>query len=118
MVSAFQKVLVVDDGVRPCDRALSAELAELGYASVTASLDAADDVLASMPSPAAILLHLPRSGGSADRDPFLALAERFRKTRGAGVPILLLEHTGAGSGGFAAALEGQIGARLLNEPLL
>jgi hypothetical protein len=41
----FPKVLVVDDGERNVDRALSAELAELGFASVTASLEAADDVL-------------------------------------------------------------------------
>ena len=41
----FPKVLVVDDGERTPDDALSAELAGLGYASVTASLEAAEDVL-------------------------------------------------------------------------
>ncbi len=50
--------------------------AELGYASVTASLEAADDVLAMMPNPAAVLLHVPRrdTGGT-----FRLQSERLRE---------------------------------------
>src|SRR5215210_2153914 len=46
LMGALQQVLVVDDGHRAIDHSLAAELAELGYASVTASLEAAEDVLA------------------------------------------------------------------------
>ena len=53
-MNEFPKVLVVDNGERPLDRALSAELAELGFASVTVSREAADDVLALIRSPSAI----------------------------------------------------------------
>lgn len=114
---AFAKILVVDDGSRTTDYALSAELAGLGYASVTASLEAADEVLASMPSPAAILMQLPRSARS-DRDSFLALAERLKaESRTAGVPIIFVEQPfGSGPGSFGAALEERIGPRVLSEP--
>ena len=69
------KVLVVDDGHRAIDHSLAAELAELGYASVTASLEAAHDVLAVIARPAAILLQ-----ASSRRDPAYAqLSERLRE---------------------------------------
>ena len=56
LMGALQQVLVVDDGHRAVDHSLAAELAELGYASVTASLEAAHDVLAVIARPAAVLL--------------------------------------------------------------
>jgi hypothetical protein len=52
-MSEFQKVLVVDDGARNGEHALSAELAELGFASVTTSLEAAAPVTIRDPAPAA-----------------------------------------------------------------
>jgi CheY-like chemotaxis protein len=117
-MSAFQKVLVVDDGIRPADRALSIELGELGYASVTVSLDAVEDVLAIIPSPAAILFQLPRKRDSDRYDRFLELAERLKaKEQVSGVPIIMLDHPfGPGVGGFSSALEEQIGCGALNQP--
>jgi hypothetical protein len=117
-VPAFPKVLVVDNGARPLDHSLAADLAELGYASVTASLEAADDVLAVLRSPAAILLQLPRDTAAAERDAFLALAERLKARHGAaGVPVVVIEQPfGSGPASFASALEGRIGATVLNEP--
>src|SRR3712207_2516189 len=86
------KVLVVDDGERSLDRALSVELAELGYASVTTSFEAAEDVLAVLPVPSAILLQLPRKAGQARQQGFRDLAERLRaKPDLKGVPVVLVE---------------------------
>jgi len=86
----FPKVLVVDDGERAPDDALSAELAGLGYASVTASLEAAEDVLAVIPRPSAILLQLPRTADAARHKSFHDLADRL-KARSAGIPVLVVE---------------------------
>ena len=55
-MTELPKILVVDNGRRDCDSALSTELAEMGYASVTAPFEAADEVLAMMPRPVAIVL--------------------------------------------------------------
>ncbi|ACA20577.1 conserved hypothetical protein [Methylobacterium sp. 4-46] len=111
-MGALQKVLVVDDGHRAIDRALSAELAGLGYASVTASLEAADDVLAVIPRPAAVLLHVPpREAGS-----FRAMAERLREQmRTAGIPVIVIDEAGGQNGG-PIDLQSRIGTRVLNEP--
>ena len=59
-MTEFQKVLVVDDGARNAEHAISAELAGLGFASVTTWLEATDEVLELIPPPAAILLQLPK----------------------------------------------------------
>ena len=86
------KVLVVDDGERSPDRAVSVELAELGFASVTTSFEAAEDVLAVLPIPSAILLQLPCKPDSSRRQKFLDLAERLKaKSTLAGVPVIVVE---------------------------
>jgi CheY-like chemotaxis protein len=101
----FPKVLVVDDGERNADRALSAELAELGFASVTASLEAADDVLELIPSPAAIFVQVPEHSSPAQQKRFMDLAERLKAREGeTGVPVIVVE--GSRPGGYAAALQG------------
>ena len=88
----FPKVLVVDDGERAVGDALSAELAGLGYASVTASLEAAEDVLAVIPAPAAILLQLPKTADAVRRKSFADAADRLKaRTAPAGIPVLLVE---------------------------
>ncbi|MFE1602516.1 hypothetical protein [Methylobacterium sp. ID0610] len=111
-MGALQKVLVVDDGHRAVDRALSAELAELGYASVTASLEAADDVLAMMPRPAAVLLHVPPRGNGT----FRIRTERLRaQMRDAGVPVIEIDGA-VGQNGGPIDLQSRIGTRVLNEP--
>ena len=78
-MNGMPKVLVVDNGERAPDSALSAELAGMGYASVTTPFEAADDVLALIPSPAAVVLQMPHQAGWAERRRFLDLASRLRK---------------------------------------
>jgi hypothetical protein len=117
-MDALQKVLVVDDGARSAEHALSIELAELGFASVTTSLEATDDVLEMLPAPAAILLHLPR-GESADHDRFMQLAARLRARKGtSGIPIILVDpsRSAPAGGGYASVLQSQLGVGPLNRP--
>ena len=86
------KVLVVDDGERSPDRALSVELAELGFASVTTSFEAAEDVLAVLPIPSAILLQLPNAPEPARHQAFRDLAERLKAKKGlAGIPVVMVD---------------------------
>jgi hypothetical protein len=101
----FPKVLVVDDGERNPDRALSAELAELGFASVTASLEAADDVLELIPSPAAIFVQIPDRCSPAQQKRFRDLAARLEgEQAGTGIPVIVVE--GIRSGAYASLLQG------------
>ena len=113
LMGALQQVLVVDDGHRAIDHSLAAELAELGYASVTASLEAAHDVLAVIARPAAILLQ-----ASSRRDPAYAqLSERLREQmRQAGIPVIVVDEGMARRSGTAIDLQSQIGPDVLNEP--
>jgi hypothetical protein len=117
-MSEFQKVLVVDDGARTPDHALSMELAELGFASVTASFEAADDVLDAISPPAAILLQLPKRCEGARYQRFLDLAERLKRgERTSGIPIILVDRSlGLDQGGYVSALQTQIGAQTLHTP--
>ena len=86
------KVLVVDDGERSTDSALSAELAELGFASVTTSFEAAEDVLAVLPTPSAILLHLPRKPDAVRHQGFRDLAERLKAKKSlTGIPVVVVD---------------------------
>ena len=85
-MGALQQVLVIDDGVRAVDHSLAAELAERGFASVTVSLEAADEVLAVIARPAAILLHTPAGEASAFEARTLALRERMAR---AGIPVVI-----------------------------
>ena len=113
------KVLVVDDGERPLDRALSAELAELGFASVTASHEAADEVLALIRSPSAILLQMPADRQSREYASFIKLAERLKASDGVRVPVILVDlATSAQPGGYASLLEAHFGAQALAKPEL
>jgi hypothetical protein len=114
----LQKVIVVDNGERALDCALSAELAEMGLASVTASVDAADDVLELIPSPAAIVLKLPGPAHGAQRKRLMDLAERLRaRSRTTGIPVILVEPTdAAANGGFASVLQSELGTRVLSGP--
>ena len=116
-MNEFPKVLVVDDGARPLDRALSTELAELGFASVTASHEAADDVLALIRSPSAIILQMPSKAQGAERAAFLALADRLRSNAAVGVPVILVDlATTAQPGGYASLLQAHFGTQALAKP--
>lgn len=99
----MKKVLVVDDGARGTDHALSAELAELGLASVTTSFEAADEVL-ELVEPAAILVQLPdRRISEARYAEFLKLAARLKSRRDSCAPVILVDgRTGAPLGGHSA----------------
>lgn len=112
-MSALQQVLVVDDGHRAIDHSLAGDLAELGYASVTASLEAADDVLAVIARPAAVLLQT-----SSRRNPaYAALAARLRdQMRCAGIPVIVVDDAFRRQSGGAIDLQSRIGPYVLNEP--
>jgi hypothetical protein len=116
-MSEFQKVLVVDDGARSSEHALSADLAELGFASVTTSLEATDDVLELLSAPAAIVLQLPKKTG-ADYKRFMDLADRLKTRKSiSGVPIILVERPPlAHAGGYASVLQSELGAYALSKP--
>lgn len=109
-MDAFQKVLVVDDGERSTDRCLSAELAEMGFASVTASVEATEDVLALIPRPSAILLQLPNPKRSPNYDSFMQLAKRLQ-ANDSGIPVILVDPAAIQSGGYASILQDRFGAR-------
>jgi hypothetical protein len=107
-MNGMQKVLVVDNGERAPDSALSAELAGMGYASVTAPFEAADDVLALIPSPAAVVLQMPLQADWSERRRFLELASRLRKTLASSrTPVIV---TG-GINGAVAMLQSELGYR-------
>ncbi|MDQ4134739.1 MAG: hypothetical protein M3158_01005 [Pseudomonadota bacterium] len=113
------KVLVVDDGERSPDQALSAELAELGFASVTTSFEAAEDVLAVLPTPSAILLQLPSAPQPARHQAFRDLAEKLKaKNTLAGIPVVVVEPRQGlnGASGAYRRLEEQFGVDALAKP--
>ena len=117
-MSGFQKVLVVDDGARNAEHALSIELAGLGFASVTTSLEATDEVLELLPPPAAILLQLPKRSRAADYKRFMDLHQRL-KAKNSGIPIILVDEPFDMPGGsYAAVLQSELGAKALNKPEL
>ena len=117
-MTEFQKVLVVDDGARNAGHAISAELAGLGFASVTTSFEATDEVLELIQPPAAILLQLPRRSRTADYKDFMDLADRL-KAKNSAIPVILIEQAfGVPSGSYAAVLQSELGARALNKPEL
>ena len=113
--SEFQKVLVVDDGARSSEHALSAELAELGFASVTTSFEATDDVLELLSTPAAIVLQLPKKTG-IDYKRFMDLADRLKaNATTSGIPIILVERAPAPPpGGYPSLVRSELGARALS----
>ncbi len=115
-MSDLQKVIVVDSGKRGADGALSAELASMGYASVTVSLDATEEVMPLLDSPAAVVLQIPPQATIAERRRFLALAERLRpRLAPSQVPVILI---GDGSGAHASLLQSELGARIPSKPEL
>lgn len=117
-MNGLQKVLVVDNGERGLDCALSAELAEMGYASVTTPLEATDDVLALIPSPAAVVLHMPRRATAMERQQFLELAERLRRSlQATGTPVIVVNGVD-GNGAHASLLQSELGTRILSKPEL
>ncbi len=108
-MAEFYKVLVVDDGERSADHALSAELAELGFASVTTPVETTEEVLAIMPTPTAILLQMPRSHRHPNYRLFQDLARRLERT--SKVPVIVVDPAAQSvGGGYAAALQAHVAA--------
>lgn len=107
----LHKVLVVDNGERDGVDPLAAELAELGFSSVTTSFEATDDVLQVIPKPSAIFLKMPQRAEDRSAADMLALADRLRIAQGsAGAPIFLWDRSRVlGSGGVSAMLSGEFG---------
>lgn len=112
-MTRFPQVLVVDNGERAPDSALSAELAGMGYASVTAPLETAEEVMAMMPSLVAVVLQMPRHADWTERRRFLELANYFRKTLASKkVPVIV---TG-GISGATTMLQNELGMRAVAAP--
>jgi CheY-like chemotaxis protein len=118
VMTEFQKVLVVDDGARNAENALSAELAGLGFASVTTSVEATDEVLEMIPAPTAILIQLPRRSGGTKLKQLMDLAERLKAKKDmSGIPIIVVEAPfGVSGGGYGAMLQNELGVGALNKP--
>lgn len=109
------KVLVVDDGERDGVDPLAAELAELGYSSVTTSFEAADEVLTMIKPPSAIFLKMPQGDEGSNHAEFVALAARLRMRQGtSGAPVIVWDKVSVlEEGGVSAILHNQLGARVL-----
>lgn len=110
-MNALQKVLVVDNGRRDDGDQLSSELAELGVSSVTASFEAADDVLGLIERPAAIFLKMPLARNVSERANFIQLARTLRASeRTFGIPVIEWDQdAGLGAGGVSEILRSEIG---------
>lgn len=112
----LHRIIVVDHGERNPDYGASLALAELGYATVTTSLDAAEEVLALMQPPDAFVFDLPRETDEAVRLRFEALAEKLRASR-PDAPVIIFDRGRSGAqGGYAALLQGAIGSCALAGP--
>jgi hypothetical protein len=112
----LNRIIVIDNGDRSSDGALSAELAELGFASVTTSLEAADEVLALLPTPAAIVIQLPRVSDGQTREAFAAFAARIR-SENPRMPVILIDPVRDGPNcGYAAMLQAQVGSAAFAKP--
>lgn len=110
----LRKVLVVDSGLRSATDPLAVELAELGFSSVTTSVEAADEVIDLLQRPSAIFLNI-QSGRIGDEEKFTELAARLKTTRRTmGVPVILWDATRASEvGGVSAVLQSEFGPQVL-----
>lgn len=114
----LQKVLVVDNGDRHSVDPLAAELAELGFSSVTTSFEAAAEVLGLIQRPSAILLKMPKRREGADYASFLVLADTLKQEQGrSGVPVIVWDRAQAlAPGGVSALLSSALGPQALARP--
>ncbi|GEP11459.1 hypothetical protein [Methylobacterium gnaphalii] len=113
-MGALQQVLVVDDGVRLADHSLAADLAGLGYASVTASIEACDDVLDVIARPAAVVLQSSHRRDAAYERLAARLRERMKR---GGIPVIEMDGESMPAGA-PVDLKSRIGPYVLNEPEL
>lgn len=108
-MSELKRIIVVDNGDREPEAALSAELAELGYASITTSVEAAPDVFASVVAPDAVLLHIPGNSDTRTDAAFAAFADRVERAHPE-IPVIRLDGArGSLSNANLATLQSRIG---------
>jgi hypothetical protein len=118
-MNSLRKILVVDNGQRETVDSLSAELAELGVSSVTASFEAAEDVLRIIDRPAAIFVKMPHARQQAAYQEFLTFADELkRRERISGIPVIVWDRTKAEAGGISALLRNEVGPHALAGPEL
>ncbi|MGY6568301.1 MAG: hypothetical protein ACXIVE_04835 [Salinarimonas sp.] len=112
----LKRIIVVDTGDRGPDAAISADLAELGIMSVTLSLEAASEVISTLPEPDAVFLHLPDGAGPAIRADFAAFAGELEASNPA-LPVITID--GAAdqmAGSHLSFFKGQIGSASSEKP--
>ena len=108
-MSELKRIIVVDNGDREPEAALSAELAELGYASITTSVEAAPDVFASIVEPDAVLLQIPGDSDARIDAAFAAVVDRLERAH-PDIPVIRLDGTrGSLSNANLATLQSRIG---------
>jgi hypothetical protein len=113
-MNSLRKILVVDNGDRGGVDPLAAQLAELGVSSVTASFEAADDVLGVIDPPSAILVKMPRARQGVAYEDFVAFTDRLRdREREAGIPVIVWDGLVAQAGGISDVLRSRIGPQAL-----
>ena len=113
IMNGMQKVLVVDNGERAPDSALSANFAELEYAALTAPSKPPAGFLPLIPTPAPVVLQIPRGADWSEPRRSLKLAARLRKTLAASrTPVIV---TG-GVNGAVAMLQNELGTRAVAAP--
>lgn len=110
-MNALTKVLVIDSGRRGAADLLSTELAELGLSSVTASLEAAHEVLEVIERPSAIFLNMPADRGGHEHASFVRLASSLRSLGGVpGIPVIEWDRSAATApGAISAILRSEVG---------
>lgn len=114
-MNALTKVLVIDNGRRGAADLLSTELAELGLSSVTASLEAAHDVLEVIEPPSAIFLNMPADRGGAEHASFARLASSLRGL--SGIPVIEWDRaTATAPGAISAILRSEVGPQAVAGP--
>jgi hypothetical protein len=91
-----------------------------GFASVTASLEATDDVLGTIAPPAAIMLQLPNRSVALPYRRFMELAARLKAgVRTSRIPVILVDRSsGLQQRGYAAMLQTRIGTQTVHTPEL
>jgi hypothetical protein len=115
-MSDLKRIIVVDTGERGPEAAISAELAELGITSVTMSLEAASEVIATLPEPDAVFLHLPDDAGPVIRASFAAFADELEANNPA-LPVITIDGaTDQIAGGHMSLLQSQISAASTAKP--
>ena len=116
-MNSLRKILVVDSGRREEFDSLSQELAGLGVSSVTASFEAAEEVLGVIDRPSAIFVKMPHARHSSDYADLMSVARDLkRRERILGVPVIVWDGCAAADGTISRVLQSQIGPSALSEP--